>query len=88
MFAALISVVRAVSRWSDVADWRSWVVHGTLTIPLMLVFGAWPVIVFYFLREGEQVLHRLMNGVPLDSLDHVMDVTVPVLVVALVELLR
>lgn len=75
---------------SDLAGehpWTSWVMHGLIAVPIAWAFGATAVFVFYGLREAEQVIHRKINGVPLDSVDHIMDVLVPVFVAGAVEVL-
>lgn len=92
---SLISVLSAISRWSDVADWRSWITHALIApgiaataalalwafgAPRPLVTGCALAVVFYFLRECEQVAHELFAGVSIPAkhwLDHVMDIIAP-----------
>lgn len=69
-----------IELWEQGADWRSWILHGLVGAALGLLAG--PEVVFYVfgVREAEQFMHEVKNGVPLgevDYIDHFMDVFVP-----------
>lgn len=100
---SLVSVLSAISRWADVADWRSWVTHAAIApsialglaglfwlheLPRPLWTGCVLAVVFYFMRECEQIAHELMSGAPIPAkhwLDHIMDVVSPGVVCALLS---
>jgi hypothetical protein len=73
----LTNYLRIFSAWVDGADWRSWLVHGVLGWLIALVFGPVPAIVFFFLREAEQLAHELMAGTRPPWLDHALDIVAP-----------
>ena len=78
-----MSIILDIARWADVQSRGrlfSWVTHGLMAIPLAVVFGPLVPFAVFLYREGEQVLHRYLQDVPRDWLDHVMDVLVPALV--------
>jgi hypothetical protein len=82
---SLVSILSAISRWTDVADWRSWLAHAVIAVPLALLLSPKVSIAFYFVRECEQIAHELMAGmqIPLKHwLDHIMDVVAPIIAVA------
>lgn len=33
----MIELLRKISRWADEADWRSWVTHGVIAIPIVFI---------------------------------------------------
>jgi hypothetical protein len=92
---SLVSVLSAISRWSDVADWRSWITHAAIApsialvaaglgwvfgVPRPLIVGCSLAVLFYFLREGEQIAHELIAGMSIPAkhwLDHFMDILAP-----------
>lgn len=76
-------VLKAIARWSDGADWRSWITHAVIAVPICMIFGPVPTVVFYLLRELEQIGHEYMAwGYATDWLDHAMDVIAPAIVVS------
>lgn len=83
----LISYLRAFSRWVNVADWRSWLVHGVVGALIALAVGVLPVVIYFTLREAEQLAHELMSPVANASprwRDHALDIIAPVLAAFLV----
>jgi len=81
----LWSIVRYLSDLAGDHPWTSWIMHAVLAVPIAWAFGATTAVVFYGLREAEQVIHRKAAGVKLDTLDRVMDVLAPALAAALTE---
>lgn len=76
--------LRAIVTWADGLAARSkpfsWLWHALVVVPGALVIARWPWtgpgLIFAY-REGEQVLFRIRNRVPLDPVDHIMDVLAP-----------
>jgi hypothetical protein len=64
----------------------SWAIHGVIAIPLTLVFGPLAVFVAFAIREAEQVVHQLVYGVEIDTVDVFFDVFVPTAVAGLVAI--
>lgn len=73
----------AFKAWVDVSDPRSWLVHGVCGWLIGLVVGPVPVIVFFTLREAEQLAFELMAGEQPAWLDHALDILAPALAVLL-----
>lgn len=77
-------ILWAIKDWTDKADWRSWIVHALIGLPIGLVFGTLGVAAAYTIRELEQLAFEYMmrddTNEPIKWLDHVMDIVAPVLV--------
>lgn len=63
-----MNILRTVAHWLDwlrvwtnQALWRSWLIHTLIAIPLASAVGPWPVILFFALRECEQLVHAFIN---------------------------
>lgn len=91
-----------ISDWADAWRERTWLIHGTLLVPITLAL--WPVMValqgrpvaqasaggvaFYLWRELEQIAHEVMEGRQSDWLDHLLDVVSPAIVAVLLALIE
>jgi hypothetical protein len=75
--------IAAIKQWIDVADWRSWIAHAIVAVPIAALFGFTPVVVLFAAREAEQALLYVAARERPHWLDHVMDVVAPALVAAL-----
>jgi hypothetical protein len=73
--------IQAVYNWSLRAPWRTWVAHTALGLLLAPVFGAWTVMIFYLLREIEQMgLEIWTHGMTVfhrNASDHFIDLAAP-----------
>jgi hypothetical protein len=58
-------------------QYRSWIAHTLVVCLIAFVFGVLPAVLYYFLREVEQIVVKVWveGGVP-DYTDMVMDVVV------------
>lgn len=76
-------ILWVIKDWVDAADWRSWIFHAVIGLPIGYVFGIKGVAAAYLIRELEQLAFEFMLG-DLQGwqhwLDHVLDVAAPVLV--------
>ena len=75
----IASVLRSIKAWVDVSDPRSWLAHAVIGWLLALVLGPLPVIVFFTLREAEQLAFEVMAGEQPAWLDHALDIAAPAL---------
>ena len=80
--------------WTLEKRWRTWIAHSVLGLALAFPFGAWTVMIFYGLREVEQVgldLHvqRTLAAGPtvIDWEDHIADFVFPFFVLLLANVL-
>ena len=80
-------MISTVYNWTLRAPWRTWAAHAALGLALAVPFGAWTVMIFYLLREVEQVLLEAggkgWEAVRAEALDHSLDFAVPFLVLGL-----
>lgn len=68
--------IMAVFDWTLKADYRTWVAHALMAALIAVVFGGEAAIVFYLLREAEQIALEAHGAEPITSkhwLDHAMD---------------
>ena len=80
--------------WTLERRWRTWVAHSVLGLALAFPFGAWTVMIFYGLREVEQVFGDLRIQLALDSTlptkidweDHIADFVFPFFVLLLANI--
>ena len=70
--------------WVDAVDWRSWVAHAVIGLPIGLVFGVGGVFAVYLIRELEQLVFELLYDSDVKWLDHAMDIIAPVLLALIV----
>lgn len=76
-------ILWAIKDWADGADYRSWITHALIGLPIGYVFGITGVAAAYLIRELEQFAFEYMLedlGDWKHWLDHAMDVIAPVLV--------
>lgn len=71
-------VIHAVKYWIDVADWRSWIAHALVALPIAALFGVVPVFVLFTVREMEQLAFEVMFEQQPHWLDHLLDIVAPV----------
>lgn len=83
----LWNLLRQLNAWSNGAYWRTWLMHAVIAVPLTLLFGAFATVVFYCLRELEQIAHEKMKNLPIFWADHFMDVVSPFLAALLTALI-
>ena len=76
-----MNTIARIYHWTLQERWRTWVAHSLLGLGLAPLFGAWTVMVFYGLREVEQV--ALDGPDDIDWTDHILDFAVPFLVLGL-----
>lgn len=81
-----MKLLSTLNAWVLKDDVRTWVAHALIALLLTPVFGAKIAIGYYLLREGEQVLYRLIRREPLHPVDHVMDVLAPAAAVGMLTL--
>jgi hypothetical protein len=70
--------------WIDGADWRSWLAHAVVAIPIAALFGVVPVLVLFAVRELEQLALEVAYQNRIHWLDHLLDTVAPVLAALLV----
>ena len=86
MLGALLLALSDLYYWTLARNWRTWVAHAVLAALLALCFGTAPALVFYLLREAEQVGTSYLTGAPQDWPDHAGDVAAPLLACAVLRL--
>lgn len=74
----IADVIVAVKDWVDVADWRSWIAHAVVALPIAALFGVVPVFVLFTVREMEQLAFEVMAEDTPHWLDHLLDIVAPV----------
>ena len=96
----ILDRLAALSEWADGASWRTWLLHGLIALPIAWAAGAvlWVVgapfglgyglaVLFYVVRELEQIAHQLMwmDRLAEPWYDYVLDVIAPAVACALVS---
>ena len=87
----ILTTVAKVYTWTLVRRWRTWLSHSLLALALAPVFGAWTVMVFFLMREIEQVVLEAgaqvaftgKNPPTIDWEDHFLDFMAPFTVLLL-----
>jgi hypothetical protein len=77
-----------ISVWADGRRWRSWLIHGLVAAPMYFLVGPWATMVFWVLREGEQILHQHISSGYLyePKYDYLLDIVAPWAVVILLSI--
>ena len=79
--------IRSVWDWTMRSAWRTWVGHCLIALVLAPIVGAWTMMVFYVLREIEQVAVAYLEEAPQDWQDHFLDLSAPFVALGLASLL-
>lgn len=37
----VMDIMKKILRWSDGADWRSWIVHAAISVPMVMILSLW-----------------------------------------------
>ena len=80
--------MKTVWDWVCAEDYRTWIAHALVAVVLALGVGAYAMVVYYLLRELEQMGDKYMKGEKLAPKDHLMDVWAPMAGLALLEIWR
>jgi DNA-binding HxlR family transcriptional regulator len=67
--------IQAIWYWTLAKSHRTWFAHCLIGLLLAPVVGAWTMMVFYVLRECEQVFTTWLARQPQDWQDHILDVS-------------
>jgi hypothetical protein len=81
-------MMKAIWDWVCAEDYRTWIAHALVAVALALPLTVYAMVVFYLLRELEQVADKLMKGERLVPKDHFLDVWAPMAGLALLEIGR
>lgn len=80
-----------IKLWIDEADYRSWIAHAVVALPIAALFGVVPVAVLFIVRELEQLAIEVAYEdwpEPLHLLDHLLDAVAPIVASLLLVWLR
>lgn len=76
----MIAIFRRIVAFADSSLPASWLVHALGALLLCPLVGAFPVFVFFVLRESEQFVHARLSGGGEPTFDYVADAFVPAIV--------
>jgi hypothetical protein len=73
----MIALFRKLSAFADTSLPASWLIHALGALLLCPLIGAFPVLVFFVLRESEQYVHARLSGGGEPWFDYVFDLVAP-----------
>ena len=82
----MFKFLKDLDSWVNKDNARTWASHAIIAALLMFAISGAVAIGYYLLREGEQVLYRLIRKEPLDPVDHIMDVVAPAAAVGILSI--
>lgn len=72
----MMELLGRLFNWTLQEDYRTWIAHACMAALIAIPFGGLAAIVFYGLREVEQIAQEKWGGLPITEqhwLDHGMD---------------
>ena len=82
-----LTSLRDAWHWATAKPYRTWIAHCLIALLLAPVVGAWTMMIFFVLREVEQVLLTWLDEAPQDWQDHILDLSAPFVALGLYTLL-